>query len=130
HGIIAEAFSSRVAHPGVTTAADLAWWMRQRVNDLGLSCWFHPTVSIQRRGQDLGDIGASPDLVIRPGDLLHCDFGLHYLGLATDTQQNAYVLRPGEQAAPAGARRALQVANRQQDLLAEQMVRSEEHTSE
>src|SRR5690554_461094 len=122
HGIIAEAFSSRVTHPGVTTAADVAWWLRQRVNDLGLSCWFHPTVSIQRRGASLGDIGASPDIVIRPGDLLHCDFGLHYLGLATDTQQNAYVLRAGEAEAPAGARRALQIANRQQDLLAEQMV--------
>ena len=122
HGIIAEAFSSRVPHPGVTTAAALAWWLRQRTNDLGLSCWFHPTVSIQRAGHALGDIGTSPDLVIRPGDMLHCDYGLHYLGLATDTQQNAYVLRPGETQAPAGMRRALQVANRQQDLLAEQMV--------
>ncbi len=122
HGIIAEAFSSRVTHPGVTTANDVAWWLRQRVNDLGLTCWFHPTVSVQRRGEDLGDIGASPDIVIRPGDLLHCDFGLHYLGLATDTQQNAYVLRAGEQGAPEGARRALRIANRQQDLLAEQMV--------
>jgi len=122
HGVIAEAFSSRVTHPGVTTAADLAWWLRQRTQDVGLSCWFHPTVSVQRRGQNLGDIGASPDLVIRPGDLLHCDYGLHYLGLATDTQQNAYVLRPGEVEAPVGLRRALQVANRQQDLLAAQMV--------
>lgn len=122
HGVIAEAFSSRVTHPGVTTAADLAWWLRQRTQDVGLSCWFHPTVSVQRRGQNLGDIGASPDLVIRPGDLLHCDYGLHYLGLATDTQQNAYVLRPGEVEATVGLRRALQVANRQQDLLAAQMV--------
>ena len=122
HGIIGEAFSSRVIHPGVTTALDVAWWMRQRVNALGLTCWFQPTVSIQRRGVQLGDIGASPDAVIRPGDLLHCDFGLHYLGLATDTQQNAYVLRLGEEAPPAGIVRALQVANRQQDLLAAQMV--------
>jgi hypothetical protein len=122
HGIIGEAFSSRVVHPGVTTALDVAWWLRQRVNALGLTCWFQPTVSIQRRGVQLGDIGASPDEVIRPGDLLHCDFGLHYLGLATDTQQNAYVLRLGEEAPPAGLRRALQVANRQQDLLAAQMV--------
>jgi hypothetical protein len=122
HGIIGEAFSSRVVHPGVTTALDVAWWLRQRVNALGLTCWFQPTVSIQRRGVQLGDIGASPDEVIRPGDLLHCDFGLHYLGLATDTQQNAYVLRLGEEAPPAGLRHALRVANRQQDLLAVEMV--------
>jgi Xaa-Pro aminopeptidase len=121
HGIIGEAFSSRVIHPGVTTAVDVAWWMRQRSVDLGLSCWFHPTVSIQRRGVDLGDIGSSPDEVIRPGDLLHCDFGLHYLGLATDTQQNAYVLRLGEEAPPEGLVRALATANRQQDLLAAEM---------
>jgi Xaa-Pro aminopeptidase len=121
HGIIGEAFSSRVIHPGVTTAVDVAWWMRQRTVDLGLSCWFQPTVSIQRRGVDLGDIGSSPDEVIRPGDLLHCDFGLHYLGLATDTQQNAYVLRLGEEAPPEGLTRALALANRQQDLLAAEM---------
>ena len=122
HGIIGEAFSSRVVHPGVTTAIDVAWWMRQRVNDLGLTCWFQPTVSVQRRGVSLGDIGSSPDEIIMPGDLLHCDFGLHYLGLATDTQQNAYVLHLGEDAPPAGLARALAVANAQQDLLAESMV--------
>jgi hypothetical protein len=122
HGIIGEAFSSRVVHPGVTTALDVAWWLRQRVTDLGLAAWFQPTVSIQRRGEQLGDIGSSPDEIIRPGDLLHCDFGLHYLGLATDTQQNAYVLRLGEEAPPAGLARALAVANEQQDLLATSMV--------
>ena len=122
HGIIGEAFSSRVVHPGVTTALDVAWWLRDRVNRLGLSCWFQPTVSIQRQGVELGDIGSSPDEVIRPGDFLHCDFGLHYLGLATDTQQNAYVLRLGEEEPPEGLRAALQIANRQQDLLAECMV--------
>ncbi|MDA0700433.1 MAG: M24 family metallopeptidase [bacterium] len=122
HGIIGEGFSSRVVHPGVTTAVEVAWWMRQRAADLGLRCWFQPTVSIQRRGVDVGDIGSSPDEVIRPGDLLHCDFGLHYLGLAADTQQNAYVLRLGEEAPPAGLTRALALANQQQDLLAAEMV--------
>ncbi len=122
HGIIGEAFSSRVIHPGVTTALDVAWWMRQRTVDLGLSGWFQPTVSIQREGVELGDIGASLEEVIRPGDFLHCDFGLHYLGLATDTQQNGYVLRLGEESPPEGLQEALRVANRQQDLLAECMV--------
>ena len=122
HGIIGEAFSSRVIHPGVSTALDVAWWMRQRTVDLGLSCWFQPTVSIQRHGVAVGDIGASPDEVIRPGDFLHCDFGLHYLGLATDTQQNAYVLRMGEESPPAGLVAALRTGNAQQDLLAACMV--------
>ena len=55
--------------------------------------------------------------MIRPGDLLHVDFGITYLRLHTDTQQHAYVLRPGETAAPAGLVRALAVGNRLQDLL-------------
>jgi Xaa-Pro aminopeptidase len=55
--------------------------------------------------------------VIRPGDLLHVDFGITYLRLHTDTQQHAYVLRPGERDAPAGLQRGLRVANRLQDLL-------------
>jgi len=122
HGIIAEAFSSRVIHPGVTTALDVAWWLRQRTVELGLSCWFQPSVSIQRRGEQVSEMGQTPDVVIRPGDLLHCDFGLHYLGLATDTQQNAYVLRLGEEAPPEGLQLALSTANRQQDLLAACMV--------
>jgi hypothetical protein len=122
HGIIGEAFSSRVVHPGVTTALDVAWWLRERTHKLGLSCWFQPTVSIQRRGEQLSDIGSSPDAVILPGDLLHCDFGLHYLGLATDTQQNAYVLCLDEDSPPEGLAEALRIANRQQDALAQSMV--------
>lgn len=122
HDLISEAFSSRVIQPGITTALDVSWWLRERTRELGLTCWFQPSVSIQRRGANIGPIGASPDVVIMPGDLLHCDFGLHFFGLATDTQQNAYVLRPGESSAPAGLSEALRTANRQQDILAEAMV--------
>lgn len=122
HALIAEAFSSKVIQPGVTRATDVAWWLRERTRALGLTCWFQPSVSIQRRGEYVGPMGATPDVVIMPGDLLHCDFGLHYLGLATDTQQNAYVLRLGETDAPEGMKAALRTANRQQDILAAEMV--------
>jgi hypothetical protein len=54
--------------------------------------------------------------VILPGDLLHCDIGFFYLGLATDQQQLAYVLKPGEADAPAGLKAGLADANRLQDL--------------
>lgn len=117
HGIIAEAYSSRVIHPGVTTAEDVVWWFRQRINSLGLTAWFHPSVSIQRAGGPVAK-GA----VIMPGDLLHCDVGLHYLGLATDTQQNAYILKLGEVDAPPGLKQAVTVGNRLQDILASQFV--------
>jgi len=111
HGIIRDAFSRKVVTPGVTTTDDVVWWMRQRVADLGLGGWFHPSVSIQRKG-GLQD----GDRVIRPGDLLHTDFGLVYLGFSTDTQHHAYVLAPGEHDAPAGIRAGLAAANRLQDI--------------
>src|SRR6266566_5012171 len=82
-GTIDTAFSSRVITPGKTTTDDVAWWMRQRVNDLGFGTWFHTDVDVQRRGVDLSDSGA---VVIQRGDVLHCDFGITALGLNTDTQ--------------------------------------------
>jgi hypothetical protein len=118
HGLIAEAFSGRVIHPGVTTPADVVWWFRQQTNQLGLTCWFHPSLSVQRHGVE--QVGQNE--VLMPGDLLHCDFGLHYLQLGTDTQQNAYVLRLGENEAPAGLQAALRTGNRLQDILAEAMA--------
>jgi len=114
HQIIAEAFSNQVIVPGVTTNQDVVWWMRQRVAELGLGSWFHPSVNVQRRG---GLPEANPHgVVIERGDLLHTDFGIIGLGYSTDTQHNAYVLLPGETDAPAGLKEGLRQANRLQEL--------------
>jgi hypothetical protein len=43
--------------------------------------------------------------------------GFYYLGLATDVQQNAYVLKQGETDAPQGLKDALVDANKLQDFL-------------
>jgi Xaa-Pro aminopeptidase len=118
HEIIATAFSNRVITPGVTTTEDVVWWMRQRVNDLGLGTWFQPSVSVQRRGVDMADSTAP---VILRGDVLHCDFGITALGLNTDTQHMGYVLREGESEPPAGLKRALANANRLQDIVLAEM---------
>ena len=115
HRVIAEAFSNKVVQPGVTTSEDLAWWMRQRVADMGLGHWFHPSITIHRKGGIAP--GTAPEArVIQRGDMLHTDFGLVYLGFSTDTQHNAYVLLPGETDAPAGLKAGLRAANRLQDL--------------
>jgi Xaa-Pro aminopeptidase len=119
HDIIATAFSERVITPGETTANDVVWWLRQRVNDLGLGTWFQPSVSVQRHGVEMGD-SANP--VITRGDVLHTDFGITILGLNTDTQHMGYVLREGETEPPAGLRHALGRSNRMQDLALEEMV--------
>jgi Xaa-Pro aminopeptidase len=113
HDVIRTAFSNEVVTPGTTTTDDVRWWMRQRVAELGLGSWFHPSVSIQRQG------GTNGSNVIQPGDLLHTDFGLVYLGFSTDTQHHAYVLKPGEREAPEGLRAGLAAANRLQDLTME-----------
>jgi Xaa-Pro aminopeptidase len=115
HQVIAEAFSNRVVVPGVTTNEDLAWWMRQRVAEMGLGQWFHPTITVYRNG-GLPTPAPRGGYVIERGDMLHCDFGLVYLGFSTDTQHNAYILRPGETDAPAGLKEGLRAANRLQDL--------------
>jgi len=122
HGLLARAFSNEVITPGKTTTADVEWWLRQRVNDLGLGEWFSPTVDVQRRGvKPAAIVGEKGEVVIQRGDHLHSDFGIHALGLATDTQHVGYVLREGETDAPAGLRRALENSNRLQDLLLERL---------
>lgn len=118
HDIIATAFSNRVIAPGVTTTDDVVWWMRQRLNDLGLDTWFQPSVDVQRRGAEMTDSTAP---VIRRGDVLHCDFGITALGLNTDTQHMGYVLREDETEPPAGLRAALAGSNRLQDILLGEM---------
>lgn len=122
HALIARAFSNEVITPGRTTTGDVAWWLRQQVNDRGLGEWFAPTVDLQRRGIPAGTVvGDLPDVVIERGDHLHVDFGIKAMGLATDTQHVGYVLREGETDAPAGLRKALENSNRLQDLLLERL---------
>ncbi|MFZ9004750.1 MAG: M24 family metallopeptidase [Robiginitalea sp.] len=126
HNVIAEAFSTAVITPGVTTTTEVEWWMRQKVTDLGLDTWFHPTVDIQRSAEKLeGHLYSFSDRpensVILPGDLLHCDFGITYLRLNTDCQQLAYVLKPGETEAPGFLRDALRKGNQVQDVLTSSM---------
>ena len=113
--IIETAFSNQVIQPGVTRTDDVVWWMRQRVNDLGLGTWFHPSVEVQRRGATDAQLGDNP--IIQRGDVLHCDFGITALRLNTDTQHMGYVLREGETAVPAGLVKALERSNRLQDIV-------------
>jgi Xaa-Pro aminopeptidase len=114
-----EMFSSRVVSPGKTRTSDLVWWWRQRVNDLGLGTWFHPSVDVQRRGTTSTQLGDDP--VIERGDVLHCDVGITVARLNTDTQHMAYVLQPGETDAPEGLHRALQSSNALQDIVMDEL---------
>lgn len=122
HDLIAEFFSNKVIVPDVTTTDDVAWWIRQRITDIGLKTWFHPYLITQRyeNGKIVslqsGRNAAGSDNVIRRGDLLQCDIGTGYLGLCTDNKQYAYVCRVGEEDASRGLKEALRSANRLQDI--------------
>ena len=122
HDIIAEAFSNKTIEPNKTSTDDLVWYMRQKVNDLGLRTWFHPTVDIQRNNEKLGSHITSfskrpGENIIQKGDLLHCDFGITYLRLNTDCQQHAYVLEDDETVVPQFLANAFRKGNRLQDIL-------------
>jgi|TARA_B110000858_G_scaffold55641_1_gene64643 Xaa-Pro aminopeptidase len=126
HDIIDEAFSANVIQTGITTTEDIVWFMRQKVTDLGLETWFHPTVDIQRNNEVLKSHIESfskgkEEKTIQKGDLLHCDFGITYIGLNTDCQQHAYVLNEDEDEVPVFLKEAFRKGNRVQDILTSNM---------
>lgn len=116
--IVDEAFSNQVITPGVTTTSEVEWWMKQKVNDLGLTFWFPPDVNLQRRG----DQDPQKTDVIQRGDFIHCDFGITYLGLCTDTQRNAYIALEGEEEIPQDIMNAFKVNNHFQDIVCENFI--------
>jgi Xaa-Pro aminopeptidase len=93
------------------------WWYRERILELKLETWFQPSVSIQRNEPEAIMSKRAQPFVILPGDLLHVDFGITYLRLNTDTQNHAYVLKPGEADAPQYLKDAFKTGNRLQDIL-------------
>lgn len=126
HDIIDETFSENTIIPGETSTEDLVWFMRQKVTDLGLETWFHPTIDVQRNNEALKShiesFSKSKDQkIIQKGDLLHCDFGITYIGLNTDCQQHAYVLKDDETEVPQFLQKAFKKGNRVQDILTSNM---------
>ncbi|WP_371378279.1 M24 family metallopeptidase [Thalassotalea aquiviva] len=114
--IVNEGLSNVAIRPRKTQIKDLIWWFRERASSLGLSTWFQPSVRVQRQRKGVG-VSDDPNVIILPGDLLHVDFGLEYLGLHSDIQQHAYVLKAGESKAPDFITQGLRQANQLQDML-------------
>ena len=126
HDIIDEAFSKEVIVPGVTSTDDVVWFLRQKVTSLGLETWFHPTIDVQRNKEVLKSHIESfskgkEEQIIQKGDLLHCDFGITYVGLNTDCQQHAYVFKDDEKQVPQFLKDAFKKGNRLQDILTSSM---------
>ena len=127
HNIIKEAFSSKVIEVGATTTTDVEWWMRQKVTNMGLETWFHPSVDIQRYTEEnkdhLRSFSNRPDRkIIQKGDLLYCDFGITYLRLNSDCQQMAYVMKDDETEVPIFLKKAFNKGNKLQDILTSNFI--------
>jgi Xaa-Pro aminopeptidase len=98
------ALSNEVIAPGKTTLAEVAWWMQEELLKRGLGSSFDmPSVYITG---PKGNEGLSNDRVIQGGDFLSIDWGVCLMNFCTDVKRQAYVLKPGETAPPAGHLRA------------------------
>jgi Xaa-Pro aminopeptidase len=113
--IAERAFSNEVITPGVTTLADVAWWMHEQQfkNNLGTSFGM-PSVYIT--GPD-GFVALSNDHVIQRGDFLTIDWGVGYLNFFTDMKRQAYVLREGETELPASIQKAFDNGRAVRDII-------------
>jgi Xaa-Pro aminopeptidase len=116
------AFSNEVITPGKTTVGDVRWWFLQQVNDLGLTVWFQPDLRVQRQAKTTATNQqflsvADESVVLEAGDVIHIDCGLDYMGLSTDWQKHAYILKNGERDAPEGLKNALKNTNLLQDAI-------------
>jgi Xaa-Pro dipeptidase len=117
------ALSNEVITPGVSSVGDVRRWLYTQSAAAGFTNWFQPDLRVQRRSDkpatSRGFLAvASEKVVIQPGDVVHLDFGLTYMGLSSDWQKMAYVLRDGEAEVPAGLKRAMANTNALQDAMA------------
>jgi Xaa-Pro dipeptidase len=120
--IVKRALSNEVITPGRTTVGDVRNALYDMLWGAGVRTWFQPDLRVQRAGTEIatsrGFLAVAPEVtVIEPGDVVHIDFGITYMGFDTDWQKMAYVLKPGETDAPVGLKRAMANSNTLQDAL-------------
>ncbi len=102
------ALSNEVITPGVTTLADVAWWIWDRALERGMDSAFDmPSVYIT--GPD-GIVAVSDDHIIQRGDVLMIDGGICQLNFCPDIKRIAYVLEEGETRVPDGIQHAFDQA--------------------
>jgi hypothetical protein len=86
--------------------------LSQKAYELGMTVWYNK-VDFQRKGKgSLFNKGVN-----RPGDLIHCDFGVRYLGLSSDIQKLFYLPEKCEADIPESFKIFLEQANHLQKIL-------------
>ncbi|MGE6762039.1 M24 family metallopeptidase [Corallococcus interemptor] len=120
--LVKRALSNEVVVPGKTTVGEVRRWLYDALYEARVGTWFQPDLRVQRQGMKDGFSRgflavADEAVVIQRGDLVHVDFGVSALGMSTDWQKMAYVLKDGETDAPEGLKRALANTQTLQDAL-------------
>lgn len=118
--ILQRAFSNEVITPEKTRLMDVWGWIVDEWKSQHLDFNFPPSLTIYRRGEE-EPLGDHLNPVIRPGDLIHVDFGVKLMGLVTDQQHVAYVLHSDETDAPAGLREAFAKSTRVAEIYIEEL---------
>jgi Xaa-Pro aminopeptidase len=111
---IERALSNEVITPGKTTHNDVARWLEERRETLGLLRTWFPTLYTHL--PDGGEIGGT-ERVIQRGDVLQIDWGINRNNFATDIKRFAYVLREGELEAPPGVLNAFEEAKKVREII-------------
>ena len=111
---IERALSNEVITPGKTTHNDVARWLEERRETLGLLRTWFPTLYTHL--PDGGEIGGT-ERVIQRGDVLQIDWGINRNNFATDIKRFAYVLREGELEAPPGVLNAFEEARKVREII-------------
>ncbi|MBS1555808.1 MAG: M24 family metallopeptidase [Bacteroidetes bacterium] len=106
--IAERALSNEIITPGVTTLADVAWWMKEQLHKNNLQSSFGMP-SIYITGPN-GIEATSNDRIIKRGDILMLDWGVGYLHMYTDMKRMAYVLKEGETELPKSIQKAFDEA--------------------
>ena len=113
--IAERALSNEVITPGVTTLAEVAWWIQQQQYERHLGSSF-AVPSVYITGPN-GIEATSNDRIIQRGDIVMLDFGVGYLSMWTDQKRIAYILKPGETKLPESFQRAFDNAVRVRDVI-------------
>ena len=106
--IAERALSNEIITPGVTTLAEVAWWMKEQLFKNNLQSSFGMP-SIYITGPN-GIEATSNDRIIQRGDILMLDWGVGLMHMYTDMKRMAYVLKQGEKEVPASIQKAFDEA--------------------
>jgi Xaa-Pro aminopeptidase len=97
--LVERALSNEVITPGITTQNDVAMWLEEQREAMGMRRAWYPGCYVHL--PDGGEIG-NTERVIQRGDILQIDWGADRNNFTTDLKRFAYVLREGETEPPPG----------------------------